>query len=555
MEEEIPPDSPLKGIIWCRQVDNEAESPKYTPAPEGFEGLAEVLPRTKFVGDLAINASDTADYWDPDPSKRLAFYGNLFLYPGKEGNYLCMGRMFLSTEDRPRLGMKTLVLDSNALFSNGNAALTLRQWYDAMAGVFPGLAPSQPNTALMAELSQAYTYEKGDLKRPIIAILSDKWGSVVDSVFSLMERIPESLIALSGVLLFPYFIPAAKVDIAEFSKNFPLTLATFRTPGRLTTEQRLRRAEDWTKSGVYLIDLTTTPPKIPPRPSLAIQSWIAGDERRQKLLKNSVDQAELKKLLSGKFPDDEGVYRRQEIARIRGLMESIAQKDKEPSKGSKKGQQIEAATPGPAPSPALVPPEAVRLAPPWTEGAKIARIERVGVTPQIPIKPLPTPPSRGPQLTREEVERMVDRKVVDEITKFLSGAKGPLIERLGEVEVLRMEVRDLNERMKSFSDNTIPLLKKTWTKVEEMSATPATTSTREKKLSKLKAELWTELKAEILTEMKRMEEEFIQHNRAILERMEGNLQTQGRIWLTLVQEMSRLTEERHPEAERKARQR
>jgi hypothetical protein len=555
MEEEIPPESPLKGIIWCRQVDNEAESPKYTPVPDDFEGLDDILPRTRFVGDLAINASDTADYWDPDPSKRLAFYGNLFLYPSRDGHSMCLGRMFLSTEDRPRLGIKTLVLDSSTLFAGGNAAATLKRWYDAMAGVVPGLTSSRSNVALMAELSQAFTYEKGDLKRPFIAMISDQWGSAVDSVFTLMERIPETLIALSGVLLFPYFIPAGKVDMAEFAKTFPLTLASFRIPGRLSTEQRLRRVEDWTKNGVNLIDLTTTPPKIPHHSSLTIQSWISDDERKQRMLKSSVDQTELKKSLTGKFPEDEGIFRRQEIARVRSLMETIAQKDKEPSKSSKKSAAPEPAGPLAPAAPALVPPDAVRFAPPWTESSRVTRIERVGVAPQAPIKPLPTPPSRM-QMTRDEIERMIDRKVMEEITKFLAEGKGPLIERLGEVEVLRMEVRDMRERMKVFSDSTIPLLRRTWAKVEEMGNTPSPPSIREKKLTKLKAELWTELKAEIMVEMKRMEEDFIEHNRNILERMEGNLQTQGRIWLTLVQQMSRLTEERHtPEADRRARPR
>jgi hypothetical protein len=273
------------------------------------------------------------------------------------------------------------------------------------------------------------------------------------------------------------------------------------------------------------------------------------------MLKSSVDQTELKKSLTGKFPEDEGIFRRQEIARVRSLMETIAQKDKEPSKSSKKSAAPEPAGPLAPAAPALVPPDAVRFAPPWTESSRVTRIERVGVAPQAPIKPLPTPPSRM-QMTRDEIERMIDRKVMEEITKFLAEGKGPLIERLGEVEVLRMEVRDMRERMKVFSDSTIPLLRRTWAKVEEMGNTPSPPSIREKKLTKLKAELWTELKAEIMVEMKRMEEDFIEHNRNILERMEGNLQTQGRIWLTLVQQMSRLTEERHtPEADRRARPR
>ncbi|MCL4324045.1 MAG: hypothetical protein M1144_01055, partial [Candidatus Thermoplasmatota archaeon] len=65
----------LKGIAWCRQVDNEAESPRHQPSPaEGFTGYQDCLPRLRIVGDLAINLSDTSDYWDPDPRKRIPFY-------------------------------------------------------------------------------------------------------------------------------------------------------------------------------------------------------------------------------------------------------------------------------------------------------------------------------------------------------------------------------------------------------------------------------------------------------------------------------------------------
>ena len=42
-----------------------------------------------------------------------------------------------------------------------------------------------------------------------------------------------------------------------------------------------------------------------------------------------------------------------------------------------------------------------------------------------------------------------------------------------------------------------------------------------------------------------METDLAERSRHILERMESNLQNQGRIWLTLVQEISRLTRERH----------
>ena len=67
--------------VWCRQVDNEAESPGYTTIPDDFPGMRETLESIRIVGNLTINVADTHDYWDPGPSQSLSFYPNLFLYP------------------------------------------------------------------------------------------------------------------------------------------------------------------------------------------------------------------------------------------------------------------------------------------------------------------------------------------------------------------------------------------------------------------------------------------------------------------------------------------
>ncbi len=106
-------------VVWCRQVDNEAESPGYTTIPEEFAGRRETLEAIRLVGNLTINIADTHDYWDPNPSQPLSYYPNLFLYPAASGRYTCVGRMFLSTEDRPRLGMKTLVFSTADLVASG----------------------------------------------------------------------------------------------------------------------------------------------------------------------------------------------------------------------------------------------------------------------------------------------------------------------------------------------------------------------------------------------------------------------------------------------------
>ena len=60
-------------VVWCRQVDNEAESPGYTTIPEEFPGRRETLEAIRTIGNLTVNVADTHDYWDPDPSQPLSY--------------------------------------------------------------------------------------------------------------------------------------------------------------------------------------------------------------------------------------------------------------------------------------------------------------------------------------------------------------------------------------------------------------------------------------------------------------------------------------------------
>ena len=60
-------------VVWCRQVDNEAESPGYTALPNDFPGYQETLDAIRIVGNLAVNVADTQDYWDPDPALPLSY--------------------------------------------------------------------------------------------------------------------------------------------------------------------------------------------------------------------------------------------------------------------------------------------------------------------------------------------------------------------------------------------------------------------------------------------------------------------------------------------------
>lgn len=532
----------LKGVIWCRQVDNEAESPWYTPSPTSFDGLAESLPRAKIVGDLAINFSDTSDYWDPDPRRRLSFYKNLFLYPSAGGEYICMGRMFLSTEDRPRLGVKTVVLDAHALYASGNAGGLLRNWYSEMGQEpAPGDGGSQPPQALVIEMARALSGERLDPENPVVMALSKEWPQAINAAMAVMGRVPRSVMALSGVLLFPYFVPAGNVDPTIFSKTFPLSLAIFRMDTSLTMEQRKRRLDSWAKRGVTLVDLTSSPLKEPKRLPPVIQ-WISDPKevQRQDRMRTVIDDGVMEKLLSGKLDGDDGPFHRKEISRIYAAMEAIATKDKELLKPGKKAIEEREVPQAPA---------EISWQPPWGEQKERARVDRAGEVvrqPTVtPLPPMPSPkpaPAPGGYISREDMIRYVDGKLADELTKIFTSGEGPEAQRVNsEIETLHAEVKEMDERLKYFAERTLPLLKKTWARMDALDVKKGVST----KVSKDPVKDIEKLKEEVWEELRRMETDLTERSRHILERMEMNLQTQGRIWLTLVQQISRLTEERH----------
>ncbi len=548
-EDGTPSSSVLKGVAWCRQVDNEAESPRHQSAPSGgFEGYNECLPRLRIVGDLAINLSDTSDYWDPDPRRRMSFYPSLFLYTAAKGRYLCLGRMFLSTEDRPRLGIKTLILDMPALIRQPQPATLLRKWYEEM-GADGGEAPKvpSPSPALVVELARSLLYERGDAENPVMVALSREWSSSAGAVFSLLERAPTTLLALSGILVFPYYIPAGNVDYSIVSKTFPLSLAIFRMDANMTLDQRKRRLDLWAKKGVTLVDLTATPLKEPKRLSHPIQ-WLTDgkDGGRQDRLKELIDGPELARLLSGEMERDDGPYHRKEIARIYSKMESLIAEEKDIGKPASKKSAPTTPTP---PMQAAPVPQVLGSPPPWTE-REVVRVEKAGMVVggsstsrnPPPTAPVPAVGSEGLHGSREEMIRYLDSRIAEEIARVLANSRGPELEHLHqEVESLRTEVREMDERVKYFAERTLPVLKKTWSRIETLDKVKGTGTARgrdtTKEVAKLKEEVWQELH--------RMETDLAERSRHILERMESNLQSQGRIWLTLVQEISRLTRERH----------
>lgn len=328
-----PRDKTLVSVVWCRQVDNEAESPGYTTVPSDFPGRAETLEMVRIVGNLAVNASDTHDYWDPDPASKLAYYHNLFLYPANGGNYLCLGRMFLSTEDRPRLGMKTLVLDASLLLSQPNAGEAVRRWYGSMGN--PGRPAQQEgkaDPALLDVLSDAFTFYRSDPTKPLLGFVSDNFHDAVESVLTLLERAPAVMTSLSGILIFPYFLPVPRVNLNEFTETFPLNLALFRIPrNEAGGERHARRATSWSGQPVQLMDLTAgVPVELAGRPAapLPVAWWKVGDHDAECAdLRRAVDRVELARYQEAAKGLEKagGTARRKTLGRVAAAASAVAQ--------------------------------------------------------------------------------------------------------------------------------------------------------------------------------------------------------------------------------------
>ena len=244
-------------VVWCRQVDNEAESPGYTTIPEDFAGRRETIESIRVVGNLTINIADTHDYWDPDPAQPLSFYPNLFLYPAANGRYTCVGRMFLSTEDRPRLGMKTLVFETAPLLASGDFGPAILRAHATMSGrTDGGKPPVEPDPLVYQTVGEGFLFHRGTTE-PVVVVAADAWEASCHAVLELVRVMPTSLVALGAFLVFPYFLPEAKVNLHEFTEQFPLALAVMRVPrGEAQGDRHAKRLASWESAPVTLRDLT-----------------------------------------------------------------------------------------------------------------------------------------------------------------------------------------------------------------------------------------------------------------------------------------------------------
>jgi hypothetical protein len=244
-------------VVWCRQVDNEAESPGYTTIPEDFAGRRETLEAIRLIGNLTVNVADTHDYWDPDPAQPLSYYPNLFLYPAANGRYTCVGRMFLSTEDRPRLGMKTLVFSTADLVASGEFGAAVLRAHATMGGQASPARPGvEPDPLIYQTVGEGFLFHRGTTE-PVVIVASDQWEAAGQVVLELVRLLPTSLVALGAFLVFPYFLPEAKVNLHEFTEQVPLALGLMRVPrGEAQGDRHAKRIQSWESAPVALRDLT-----------------------------------------------------------------------------------------------------------------------------------------------------------------------------------------------------------------------------------------------------------------------------------------------------------
>jgi hypothetical protein len=406
-------------VVWCRQVDNEAESPGYTALPNDFPGYQETLDAIRIVGNLAVNVADTQDYWDPDPALPLSYYRNLFLYPAFGGAYICLGRMFLSTEDRPRLGMKTLVLDTNRLLASPSFGETLLRWYESMGGGrHDQRPPPPPDPKLYPVVGEGFLFYRGSTE-PVLLIAADEWEATMETVFDYVRSLPAALLTLGAVLAFPYFLPEAKTNLADFAEATPLSLAVFCVPrGESGGERHRKRVQSWEEAPVTLYDLTDGIPAPSGKGKEAIPLVVqyVRDHASAKLtpVTERVDRVEIRTLRARLADPDRqgGKDRRKEMWRLATAMESTALLLQKP-----RGRRLELS------------PELSRRAQEYLQAhAGEEPVDEIRSTDLPPVPAVPAP----------------DAQVAGQLPPWLQrgGSPPPGVQRTGKVEVVPMSVKD-----------------------------------------------------------------------------------------------------------------
>ncbi|MCI4321454.1 MAG: hypothetical protein L3K05_04020, partial [Thermoplasmata archaeon] len=152
---------------------------------------------------------------------------------------------------------------------------------------------------------------------------------------------------------------------------------------------------------------------------------------------------------------------------------------------------------------------------------------------------------------RLETQRMVDARVGEAEAK-LSDVPQDGLRRLEQVEQvlaeresllekletrIRGELDELDHRTQVLSDRLVPVVRKAWLKIAEMQKTSGAAAPPSD------AEV-QQMRRDLHREVRRLEAELSEKTAEIRDRMETSIANQGRVWLTLVRQLSQLTDDR-----------
>ncbi|MCI4329875.1 MAG: hypothetical protein L3J80_03270, partial [Thermoplasmata archaeon] len=151
---------------------------------------------------------------------------------------------------------------------------------------------------------------------------------------------------------------------------------------------------------------------------------------------------------------------------------------------------------------------------------------------------------------RLETQRMVDARVGEAETRLselpvegmqrLEQVEQVLAERESLLEQLetriRGELEELDHRTQVLSDRLVPVVRKAWLKIAEMQKVPPGAAPSDADVQTLRRDLHREVR--------RLEADLSEKTNEIRERMETSIANQGRVWLTLIRQLSQLTDDR-----------
>jgi hypothetical protein len=162
---------------------------------------------------------------------------------------------------------------------------------------------------------------------------------------------------------------------------------------------------------------------------------------------------------------------------------------------------------------------------------------------------------RSLEVFRAETQRALETRIataeeklkVDqtEVAEQLARMQHALDERQGDLrkleESVRGEVDDLDRRTQILSDRLVPVVRKTWLRIAELQQNGSS--------GEVEVQL-NQLRREINRELHRLESDLVERTTEIRGRMETAISNQGRVWLTLIRQLSQLTEDRRAAAGR-----